>query len=346
MRRLRYTVAVVVFSLVLGVSCLAQNFATIDERTFDTSRLTPGTIYIMHGNIYRKHARTGLLSKFLLTGQEVFGQLPPPSVGRAIGAISVTEDLSGNIYVSDGMNIHAYSPGGQYKGSISPGINMAMNGLVALDGTHFYVTGRIPPSRGGGSTTIFEITQDGVRQSFGTVPFPSLAGTEDAILNTDNMLAFDKSRELLYELSQYLYEIRVYNLKGEHVRTITPPAAYRLRPPNVKKVKFQKLGRGAGVEPSDTLTDLFVFPDGGVAVEGMLLRRVTANDNHQQAEYSTFIDIYDGRGQFMGRLDQDKLKAAGSAWYASVDRVTGDFYFADTSKLYRARPSFAVTARK
>jgi hypothetical protein len=341
MKKLIFSFFVVALSLALVQWCFAQMFGNADRRAWDARSIKGGVIHIIHGNIYRKDARTGILSKFSPTGQEIFAQLAQPSTGRATRVTSVTEDATGNLYVSDGLNIHAYSSDGQYRGSLSPGINMSMNGLVALDSDHFFVAGRKPSSRGGGSATIFEIKKDGVVRSFGKVAFPNLSGNEDAMLNTDNMLAFDRSRGLLYQLPQYLYEIRVYNMNGDLVRTITPPAAYNLRLPNVKRI-----GQGVGVDPSDTLTNLFVLPDGGLAVEGMPLQNVTTNDKHQIVEYSTFVDLYDSNGQFLVRLNRDQLTAARASWYVSVDKATGEFYFADDSNLYWARPKVGVTAKR
>lgn len=327
--------------LLLAVSCPAQSLSTIERLAFDTHQLNHATIHIVHGNIYREDARTGVISKFLRTGQIVFAQLPAPGVGRAVHAVSITEDAKGNVYLSDGVNIHTYSLEGRYLGSFSPGINLSTNGVVVIDQNHFFLTGRMPAARGGGSATIFEVAGGTTRRSFGTVPFPNLAGVEDAALNTDNMLAFDAARGLLYELSPYLYEIHVYTPNGDLVRSAAPPAEFRLRPPNVRKV-----GQGVGLDPSDALTNLFVLPDGGLAVEGMQLQQVTGQGNRRQVTYSTFVDIYDARGQFVGRMDQGHLKAAGTSWYCSVDKATGDFYFADDSALYRARPHFSMAAKK
>lgn len=313
----------------LGTWCArAQDFAVGQQHSFDLARIRGAAITITNGHIYRIDPRSGTVTCMLPSGEQLFSALEPPPVGRALHPVAVTEDGTGTLYVSDGINVHLYGSDGKLRRTFTPGLNIAKDGLLAINPEYLYVAGRVPASRGPNTATIHEIRQGRLVQSFSTPFFPGRTGMQDVTLNTDSALALDARRGLVYQLPELLYEIRVYRTTGEYVRTVSPPPEYRIRGPNLREI-----GRGVGLDPSDALTAI-VLSDGGIVVEGTLLDQAVRTDTNVAVSYSKFVDHYDADGKFVQRLHDGTLQLPGGAVFLGIDRLSGEFYFVDRSSLH------------
>ena len=145
---------------------------------------------------------------------------------------------------------------------------------------------------------------------------------EDHAVNAPSFLALDRGRKLLYQIPQYLYEIRVFDLEGNLRRTIAPPAKYRIRVP---KPHHYPDG-GVGLDPGDAIGDIAVLPDGGIAVTGDILDHAETQNEKTSVSYSTFVDVYGPDGNFDTRLIGDQLQLEG-AHLMQLDSATGKAYF-------------------
>jgi hypothetical protein len=235
-----------------------------------------------------------------------------------------------NIYAVDGVNIHIYSPDGRYEKSLTPGINMTM-GLAALDPQHLYVTGRLVPEKAASRATVFRLGPCGIDRSFSNVFITGLSGMDDHLLNSSSFLALDRQRGRLYQIPQYAYEIRVFDLDGKLLHTIAPPTQYRIRAPQLQHLP----NAGVSLEPGDALGDISVLPDGGLAVTGDVLDSSSTKDRTTSVSYSRFVDVYGADGVFKRRLSGDQLKLAG-AFLLAFDHESGKAYFRDPGSVVEA----------
>jgi len=205
--------------LMAGLSAECQTFSLLQKH--DVSWSCRGHVWILSSNQYCWDAINHNVSKVTLTGQQVFSHLPTPT-DKPYNIVGLTADSAGQIYAVDGLTVYIYSPQGKYEKSLSPGINLGQ-GIVVLDSQHIFVAGRSQPGSLQPDSTIFEIGPDGVKRSFSDVFFQGLPAADDMILNKQSFLALDRHRNLLYQLPQTLYEIRVFSLNGELLRKIMPP---------------------------------------------------------------------------------------------------------------------------
>ena len=138
------------------------------------------------------------------------------------------------------------------------------------------------------------------------------------------MLAIDRGSRMLYQLSPNLYEIRVFTLNGDPIRTIVPPVNYLTRPPNIE----HDPSGGIGIGPSDTLDDIAVLPDGSITVSGGLVENSAPQGSQMGAgaSYSRFLDTYDASGKFQRRIPQSELTLEGTP-FRGIDHHTGRAYF-------------------
>jgi hypothetical protein len=186
MRSLRLSLLPITLFLALTVSATAQEFAVVQKHAFDFNRLRGCSLRIVNGNLYIMNLRGGSVAKVKPWGEEVFSGFLAPRVGRAQYIIAITEDQAGNTYVADGVNIHVYSPKGSYERTLSPGLNLARDGLLVLEPDNLWVAGRVPPNQGAEAGTLHELKGAVVARSFSTPFYPGSKAMEDITLNTDS----------------------------------------------------------------------------------------------------------------------------------------------------------------
>ena len=235
--------------------------------------------------------------------------------------MGLATDLSGDVYVVDGANINIYSNDGKFKKSITPGIQLTL-GIAVLDPGHIFVSGHTGPRRNNTSPSIFEVGSGGIQRSFGQPFFTGRTGLEEFVLNTPGLLALDRTRKLLYQTSPNLYQVRVFDLQGKEIRTISPPAEYMNRPPNVT----HSSNGGIGIGPGDTLDDIVALPHGGLAVSGARYDDQPKTGTQAEDPYTSFVDIYDATGRFMRRLSGNELQLEGKHLWG-IDHRTGRAFF-------------------
>jgi len=276
-----------------------------------------GEVWLENSSLYCKDWQTKEIRKLAYSGQEVFPKLESPPVGSSTKIGAIAEDSGGNIYAVDGTHIHVYTPEGRYRKTFSPGVQLA-TGIVVIDPEHIIVSGHVPLKSGNNSATIFMVGSNGVYKSFSGPFFSGKSGVEDLVLNTPSILALDRSRGLLYQISQNRYEIRVFDLEGKMLRSISPPAQYLSQAPRV----FYTDRGGVGIDPSDTIDDIAVLADGKLAVSGARLEDVKREDNRISPSFSRFLDIYDPTGSFTRRLPEGELQVEGMHLWG-IDHRTG-----------------------
>jgi hypothetical protein len=278
-------------------------------------------IWVENSSLFCKDWQTKELAKLSFDGREIFPKLDPPPVGSAAQIVGLAEDASGDIYAVDGNHIHVYSPQGKYKKTLSPGIQLTF-GIVVADPDHIYVSGHSPFKRNDSSASIFVVGSDGIQRSFSTPFFSGRSGLEEFVLNVPGILALDRSKGLLYQVSPNLYEIRVFDLQGKPVRTISPPAEYANRAPQVIHSPQGGVGIGAG----DTLDDIAVLSNGGLAVSGARLDEEQKDGAKTGDSYTRFLDIYDATGKFLRRFSENGLQLEGKHLWG-IDHHTGRAFF-------------------
>lgn len=309
----------VVFLLVAFTTPVyGQHFSPSQNR--NTAWNCHGWEWISNATFFCSDIKTHQLSRVGLDGTVLFSGLQAPAFRGPKAVEALGQDADANLYVVDGMNIYVYSPEGKYQRVISPGINLS-TGIAPLDSQHFYVAGRVPPKKGDSKATVFLVGPSGVEQGFSDVFVRGLSGLDDLVMNSASYLALDQPHGLLYQLPQNVYEIRVFDLKGRPVRTIVPPPQYALRAP-----QLEHIGRGVTLAPGDALSDIVVFPNGGLAISGDTLDFAETTGKRTAVSYSRFVDLYDPTGAFLRRLQGAELKLNDN-YFTGFDHTTGKAYF-------------------
>lgn len=312
----------VLLPMLFTLPMLSQSLTPL--RTFsNTDWSCQGVVWVANSDMFCKDLRTHELSKVTLEGEHVYSHLAMPSVGRSTHVVAVTEDTEHNIYAVDGLHIHIYSPDGRYKESMTPGLTMSV-GIAVLDPQHIYVAGRTAtadkktPSR----ETVFLVNRNGIQNAFSGVFFTDLSRLADIVVNTPSYLALDRNRGLLYQLPQKLYEVRVFDLDGNLIRKIVPPAQYGIqRPPIVENYNPHTVR----VEPGDGMVSIAVLPDGRIAITGVKLVTLERKGSSTGAGGEGFVDIYDSDGNFQKRLSGTDTEISGASLLA-FDQITGKAY--------------------
>lgn len=289
-----------------------------------------GWVWLSNSNLYCRDAHTAELSRFGATGTQVFPRPQVTAAARHYAVVGLSEDLDRTIYAVDGVNIHVFSSDGKYQKTLTPGIALS-GGIAALDSDHIFVTGRVPPQQGPSSATAFLVSPNGVVQSFSDVFVRGLSGLDDKIINFEGHLALDRSRGLLYQVSQNVYEIRVFDLEGKQLRIISPPPQYALKTPRVTHI-----ANGVGLEPGDGIADIAVLPNGGLAIDGELLAQAETAGSKTSISLSRFVDIYSPDGVFVRRMMGAELQLGG-AYFTGFDHATGNAFFENDSAVIEAQ---------
>lgn len=315
--------------LLLAASLPLQCQNLTPSREYRAQWRCMGHVWIFNSDLYCLDANSRQISKTTASGRLVFSSLPSPSgialtspYGRSPNTVGLSVDPDGQIYAVDGLQVHVYSADGKFVRSMKPGINLGQ-GVAALDSEHVYVAGRAAHNSSlPANATVFEIGSRGVERSFSDIFFADRSRSDDMVLNKESHLALDRQRGLLYQLPQARYEIRVFTLDGEFVRAILPPPQFAIKTPEVSHPMGPK---SAALEPSDMLFNIVVTGDGGLAVQGDLLRSAKRNGNNLITQYDRFVDLYDPSGNFKRRLTGNDL-TSGGAWLIGLDRITGSAF--------------------
>ena len=304
------------FNTPFRIACYAQAQSFSALQTSQSDWRCRGRIWIVNSDLYCKDVRSKELTKWSSDGRKIFSHLERPADGSS-DVFAVAEDAAGNIYATDGGQIHAYSPDGSYLYSLTPGVEMNQ-GLAVLDAEHIFVSGRSPTS----GATVFLVGSNGIERSFSSPFVAGLTGVDDRVANWVSFLALDRGKRLLYQLPQDLYEIRVFDLNGKLLRKIVPPAEYRTRAPELQHPD----GGGVFFAPGDGLSDITVVPGGGLIVTGMILDSAKTSGKVTSVNYSRFVDLYDSSGKFRRRFTNDELELDG-AKLLRFDSTTARAFF-------------------
>jgi hypothetical protein len=317
--RTRLTIAML--SMLVGCQALEGQTFVVVHRDAPTWACR-GVVWLDNSSLFCKDWKTNEIAKLSFQGGAAFDALEVPQLGSVSKIAALAEDADGVIYAADGTRILVYSRDGKYKTTISPGVQMAQ-GIAVLDTNHIFVSGHVPLKAAYSPASIFLVGAHGVERSFSSPFFAGKSGLEDLMLNTASFLALDRKRQVLYQVSQNLYEIRAFDLQGNLIRKIVPPTEYANRPPNL----IRSPQGGIGIGPSDTVDDIAVLPDGKLAVSGSRVKGPIPPGQEADVTYERFLDIYDSAGIFRRRFLENELQIEGLHFWG-IDHHTGRAYFA------------------
>lgn len=303
----------------------AQQFLPSQSR--DVAWKCHGWIWIGDESLFCSDIKNHRFSRVGLDGSVKFANLTGGVQPKAV--LGMTQDTEDNFYIVDGWQIFAYSPDGVLQRTITPGVQLSM-GIAAVDSQHFYVAGGIPALSTDSKPTVFLVGPKGIEQQFSDVFVKGLSGADDFVVNGVSFLALDRGRGLLYQVGQNSYEVRLFDLKGRLLKTITPPSQYPFKPG-----QLVHYGKGAALNPGDAIRDIVVLASGGIAVDGDTLDFAETEGRKTTTSYSRFVDLYDVNGTFQHRLRGAELTLSGG-FFSGFDHTSSKAFFKNDAKVIEA----------
>lgn len=311
--------------LVLPTSGRAQQFSVASS--YPAVWKCHGWMWITNGNMFCSDPRTHELSKVGLDGTQAASFINATS-NQPKAVLAMAQDAAGDVYIVDGARVYIYSNTGTFKATVNPGVGLS-TGIALIDSKHFFVTGW-PRPQTDPKATVFLVGPSGVEKRLADVFLKGLSAADDYVLNAASYLAIDRSKGVLYQVGQNWYEIRAFDLKGNFLRTISPPEEYSLRAP-----KIDHANSGSLLEPGDAISDIAVLPNGGLAITGDTLDFAETRGSRTTVGYSRFVDLYDPDGRFQRRIRGRELQI-NDAYLAGFDHSTGQAYFRNDSGVIAA----------